>query len=108
MQLDKLGHCENVFEEKTNATSCKRPQLDACLEYVRAGGTLIMTRLDRLARSTLNYVKGENGELIHDLMQVFGLSKVAVYGYLDDNQQPLFNIMRRHNKVLEKYYEASL
>jgi DNA invertase Pin-like site-specific DNA recombinase len=28
--------------------------LDACLEYVREGDTLIVTRLDRLARSTLH------------------------------------------------------
>lgn len=54
VQLDKLGHCEKIFQEKASATSSKRPQLEACLEYVRAEDTLIVTRLDRLARSTLH------------------------------------------------------
>ena len=31
-----------------------RPQLKACLEYIRDGDTLVVTRLDRLARSTLH------------------------------------------------------
>ena len=35
-------------------TSNKRPRLKACLEYVREGDTLVVTRLDRLARSTLH------------------------------------------------------
>lgn len=54
VQRDKLQHCEKIFEEKHSGTSDKRPRLMACLEYVRAGDTLVVTRLDRLARSTLH------------------------------------------------------
>ena len=54
VQQDKLSHCDKLFEEKQSATSGKRPRLAACLEYVRGGDTLIVTRLDRLARSTLH------------------------------------------------------
>jgi len=54
IQLDKLGHCDKVFQEKKSGTSDKRPRLQACLEYVREGDTLVVTRLDRLARSTLH------------------------------------------------------
>ena len=32
----------------------KREGLIACLEYVREGDTLVVTRLDKLARSTLH------------------------------------------------------
>jgi DNA invertase Pin-like site-specific DNA recombinase len=32
----------------------KRSRLKACLEYIRDGDTLVVTRLDRLARSTLH------------------------------------------------------
>jgi DNA invertase Pin-like site-specific DNA recombinase len=32
----------------------KRPRLADCLEYVREGDTIVVTRLDRLARSTLH------------------------------------------------------
>ena len=56
VQLEKLAQagCEKVFEEKRSGTSDKRPRLQACLEYVREGDTLVVTRLDRLARSTLH------------------------------------------------------
>jgi DNA invertase Pin-like site-specific DNA recombinase len=54
IQQDKLKHCEKLFEEKRSGTSDKRPRLKACLEYVREGDILVVTRLDRLARSTLH------------------------------------------------------
>ncbi len=54
VQLDKLMHCDKIFQEKKSGASGKRPQLDACLEYVREGDTLVVARLDRLARSTLH------------------------------------------------------
>jgi DNA invertase Pin-like site-specific DNA recombinase len=54
LQQDKLAHCAKLFEEKRSGTSDKRPRLKACLEYVREGDVLVVTRLDRLARSTLH------------------------------------------------------
>ena len=54
IQLDKLQHCDKIFQEKVSSLSSKRTQLQACLEYVREGDFLIVTRLDRLARSTLH------------------------------------------------------
>ena len=54
VQLDKLKDCDKIFKEKRTGTSNKRPRLKACLEYVREGDTLVVTRLDRLARSTLH------------------------------------------------------
>jgi len=54
VQLDKLKHCKKIFQEKKSGTSDKRLQLAACLEYVREEDTLVVTRLDRLARSTLH------------------------------------------------------
>jgi len=53
-QLDKLGRCDQVFREKASTASGKRPRLDTCLESVREGDTLVVTRLDRLARSILH------------------------------------------------------
>ena len=53
VQLDKLKHCDKTYEEKKSGVASKRPRLEACLEYVREGDTLVVTRLDRLARSTL-------------------------------------------------------
>ena len=54
VQLDKLNGCEKIFQEKMSGTNDKRPRLQACLEYVRDGDSLVVTRLDRLARSTLH------------------------------------------------------
>ncbi len=54
VQADKLKHCNKIYQEKTSGTSGKHSGLDICLEYVREGDTLVVTRLDRLARSTLH------------------------------------------------------
>lgn len=54
VQRDRLQHCDKIFEEQRSGTAGKRPRLLACLEYVREGDTLVVTRLDRLARSTLH------------------------------------------------------
>ncbi len=54
VQLGKLTHCDRIYQEKRSGSLGKRPRLDACLEYVREGDTLVVTRLDRLARSTLH------------------------------------------------------
>jgi len=54
IQLDKLQQCDMIFQEKVSSLSSKRTQLQACLEYIREGDVLIVTRLDRLARSTLH------------------------------------------------------
>ncbi len=54
VQLDKLQHCDKIYQEKKSGSSNQRPELKACLDYVREGDTLVVTRLDRLARSTLH------------------------------------------------------
>lgn len=54
VQLDKLSHCQKIYQEKLSGVDHARPQLNACLEYIREGDTLVVTRLDRLARSTLH------------------------------------------------------
>ena len=54
VQLDKLHECDKIFQEKVSGVTDKRPQLQSCIEYVRQGDTLVVTKLDRLARSTLH------------------------------------------------------
>jgi DNA invertase Pin-like site-specific DNA recombinase len=56
-QLEKLKLCDKVFQEKKSGTTDRRPRLQDCLEYVREGDTLTVTRLDRLARSTFDLCK---------------------------------------------------
>jgi DNA invertase Pin-like site-specific DNA recombinase len=42
---------EKIFSEQVSAVA-KRPQLEAAIDFIREGDSLIITRLDRLARST--------------------------------------------------------
>jgi DNA invertase Pin-like site-specific DNA recombinase len=52
VQVDTWQHCDKLFQEQTSGSAAPRPRLLDCLEYVREGDTLVVTRLDRLARST--------------------------------------------------------
>ena len=52
VQLEKLGDCERIFREKQSARTDNREQLQLCLDFVRDGDQLVITKLDRLARST--------------------------------------------------------
>ena len=48
----KLAGCDVIREEKASGTSMtKRPELATVLEFLRPGDTLVVTRIDRLARS---------------------------------------------------------
>ena len=49
-QLDGMA-LDRVFEEKASGKDANRPQLDACLAYVREGDTLAVHSMDRLARN---------------------------------------------------------
>ena len=44
--------CDKIFKEKRSGVDLGRPALKACLEYLREGDTLLVTKIDRLARST--------------------------------------------------------
>lgn len=48
----KAAGAEKVFTEKVSGAQTKRRQLEACLRQLKPEDTLIVTRLDRLARST--------------------------------------------------------
>lgn len=53
-QVDRLkaAGVTKLFSEKKSGLDGKRPELQRCLEFLREGDTLIITKLDRLARST--------------------------------------------------------
>ena len=48
--LEQSG-CGKMFQEVASGAKAARPALTAALEYVRAGDTLVVWRLDRLGRS---------------------------------------------------------
>lgn len=60
VQLEKLtsAGCVKVFSEKKSGRQFEtRPQLQACLGYVREGDVLVISRLDRMARSVLDLAR---------------------------------------------------
>jgi DNA invertase Pin-like site-specific DNA recombinase len=58
LQLDALNSagCTRVFIDKASGVLRERPELTNALDYLRPGDTLVVWRLDRLARSLKNLI----------------------------------------------------
>ena len=54
VQLSKLQEfgCDPIFSDKHTGTTADRPSLKECRNYLRKGDSLVITKMDRLARST--------------------------------------------------------
>ena len=55
-RLDEAG-CGKLFEEKVSGAARQRPALEQLLRELRADDILVVTRLDRLARSTAELLR---------------------------------------------------
>lgn len=53
VELEGVG-CSKVFAEQVSSVDASRPKLKEALAYLRDGDTFVVTRPDRLARSTLD------------------------------------------------------
>ncbi|MBZ9671643.1 recombinase family protein [Mesorhizobium sp. ES1-3] len=85
-RLEGAG-ASKVFAEKKSGLDNDRPVLDSCLQYLREGDTLIITKLDRLARSTSH---------LHGIVE--GLIKKGVgFKVLDD---PTLDTTTRTGKLV--------
>lgn len=51
-QLEALKDCDKIFKEKASGVKEDRPELAAMMDYVREGDTVVVTKIDRVARST--------------------------------------------------------
>jgi DNA invertase Pin-like site-specific DNA recombinase len=69
-QLDRLrgAGCEKLFAEKVSGISAERPELIHALEFVREGDVLVVTRLDRFARSSAD---------LHNLIRTLSKKEVG-------------------------------
>ena len=63
-QFDALNAagCDRIFQDRTSSAAPKRPNLAACLDYLRKGDVLVVLELDRLGR-----LAGELISLVDDL-----------------------------------------
>ncbi len=65
----KAAGCARVFADKKTGKTADRPELTACLDYLRPGDTLVAPSLDRLARS------------LQDLITIVGNLRRAGVGF---------------------------
>jgi DNA invertase Pin-like site-specific DNA recombinase len=58
LQIDalKAAGCERIFTEKASGAKANRAELARALDYMRQGDTLVVWKLDRLARSMAQLV----------------------------------------------------
>ena len=52
-QLEKEG-CEQIFKDKFTGTKRDRPEFNKVMDILKKDDTLVVTKLDRFARSTLD------------------------------------------------------
>ncbi|WML43130.1 recombinase family protein [Neobacillus sp. PS3-40] len=69
--LEKEG-CDKIYSDKFTGTKTDRPQFSILLQELKPGDTLVVTKLDRFARTTadgINTIKGlfEKGIKVHVL-----------------------------------------
>src|SRR5699024_4153683 len=82
--------CESIFQDKLTGTSKNRPQLQQLLQQIQEGDTLIVTKLDRLARSTIDGI-----ETIRELFQKGVRVHILNMGLVEDTPtgRLIFNVM---------------
>lgn len=51
VQEQELSDCERIFSDQATGTNTNRPGLQQLMEFVRDGDTVVVSRLDRFARS---------------------------------------------------------
>ena len=63
LQVDALTEigCTRIFTDHASGTRTDRPQLEACLDYLRPGDVVVVWRLDRLGRSLRHLVDTVSG-----------------------------------------------
>ena len=76
LRLEAAG-CSRIFSETISTRSADRPELVACLDYLREGDALVAVRLDRLARSTRELLE------IAESLQARGIDLVVLDQAID-------------------------
>src|SRR6478752_5904556 len=50
----KAAGVKKIFSEQLSSVDAERPQLEAALDFAREGDVLVITKIDRVARSVAN------------------------------------------------------
>ncbi len=92
VQNDKLNDygCDKIYQEKISGTTANRTQLSACLDFIREGDKLVITKLDRLARSTFHLTQ------IAEELRTLGVELIVIDQNIDTSTPTgklLFNML---------------
>ena len=92
IQLSKLKAfgCDPIFSDKLTGTTADRPSLKECRTYIRKGDSLVITKMDRLARSTFHLTQ------IAEELKVKGADLVVLDQNIDTSTSTgklLFNML---------------
>lgn len=105
--LEKEG-CDNIYSEKFTGTKADRPQFKEILSLLAEGDTLVVTKLDRFARSTVDAIQKvkelfEKGVKVHILNM--GLVEDTPTGRLVFNVMSAFAEFER-DMIVERTQEG--
>ncbi|MEK4031364.1 recombinase family protein [Pseudobacillus sp. FSL P4-0506] len=105
--LEKEG-CDKIFSEKFTGTKADRPQFRELLTLLEKGDTLVVTKLDRFARSTVDAIQTvrelfEKGVKVHILNM--GLVEDTPTGRLVFNVMSAFAEFER-DMIVERTQEG--
>ncbi|MGE7091739.1 recombinase family protein [Lysinibacillus sp. NPDC048646] len=81
IQLQALegAGCDKIYQEKFTGTKTDRPQFNELLQVLKEGGTLVVTKLDRIARSA-----SQGSELVKQLIERGIAVHILNMGYMDN------------------------
>lgn len=85
LQALENENCDEIYSEKFTGTKADRPQLKQVLDLLQAGDTLVVTKLDRLARNTV-----EGIEIVKELFAKGVRVHVLNVGLLEDTTMGRF------------------
>lgn len=77
-QLEQSG-CNHIYSEHFTGTITDRPQFNELLSILQPGDTLVVTKLDRFARST-----AQGSELVKELIERGIAVHILNMGYMDN------------------------
>ncbi|MCM3541140.1 recombinase family protein [Priestia endophytica] len=102
----KNANCEKIFVDKVSGVKKKREGLQAALEFVRPGDTLVVWRLDRLGRNMQELIQivndlNEKGISFHSLQENITMDKKNSTGQLMFHLFAAFAEFER-NLILER------
>ncbi len=92
LQTDALtsAGCERIFTETASGAQRDRPELKAALAYLRSGDTLVVWKLDRLARSMRQLIDTVEDLLAEYHIRYGGYGGIGYY-HVSDTYIALFS-----------------